>query len=90
MKTILTFVGGGDRDAVILQTALAAHGCLRTGLPARHVPVLLAARYAHTEFARGRARNALENWGPMPKPSRRSPRARPRLRERRDRDVRTR
>ncbi len=63
MKTILTLVGGGERDAVILQTAraaalpLAAHlDCLHA-----HVPAVLAARYARTEFASGQAlRNALE------------------------------
>jgi nucleotide-binding universal stress UspA family protein len=66
MKTILTFVGGGDRDVVILQTALAAATPLSAHLDClhAHVPVLLAARYAHTEFARGTAlRNALEELG---------------------------
>lgn len=66
MKTILTFVGGGDRDVVILQTALAAATPLSAHLDClhAHVPVLLAARYAHTEFASGAAlRNALEELG---------------------------
>ncbi len=63
MKTILTFVGGGDRDAVILQTALAAAIPLSAHLDClhAHVPAALAARYGHTEFASGAAlRNALE------------------------------
>ena len=63
MKTILTFVGGGDRDEVILQTALAAAIPLSAHLDCLHacVPAVLAARYAHTEFASGLAlRNALE------------------------------
>ena len=63
MKTILTFVGGGDRDAVILQTALAAASPLSAHLDClhAHVPAVLAARYGHTEFASGAAlRNALE------------------------------
>jgi len=36
MKTILTFVGGGDRDAVILQTALAAASPLSAHLDCLH------------------------------------------------------
>lgn len=66
MKTILTFVGGGDRDEVILQTALAAAIPLSAHLDCLHarVPAVLAARYAHTEFASGSAlRNALEQLG---------------------------
>lgn len=63
MTTILTFVGGGDRDAVILQTALAAALPLSAHLDClhAHVPAAEAARYAHAEFASGPAlRNALE------------------------------
>lgn len=63
MRTILTFVGGGDRDAVILRTALAAAVPLSARLDClhAHVPAVLAARYGHTEFASGAAlRNALE------------------------------
>lgn len=63
MKTILTFVGGGDRDQVILQTALAAAIPLSAHLDFLHlhVPATQAARYANTEFASGPAlRNALE------------------------------
>lgn len=66
MKTILTFVGGGDRDVVILQTALAAAIPLSAHLDClhAHVPAVLAARYAHIEFAAGTAlRNALEQLG---------------------------
>lgn len=62
MRRILTFVGGGDRDAVILQTALAAAIPLSAHLDClhAHVPAVLAARYGHTEFASGAAlRNAL-------------------------------
>lgn len=63
MKTILTFVGGGDRDQVIMQTALAAAIPLSGHLDFLHlhVPATQAARYAHTEFASGPAlRNAFE------------------------------
>jgi nucleotide-binding universal stress UspA family protein len=63
MKTILTFVGGGDRDQVILQTALAAAIPLSAHLDCLHlhVPATQAARYANTEFASGAAlRNALQ------------------------------
>jgi len=63
MKTILTFVGGGDRDAIILQTALAAAIPLSARLDClhAHVPAALAARYGHTEFASGAAlHNALD------------------------------
>jgi len=57
MKTILTFVGGGERDAVILQTALAAASPLAAHLDClhAHVPAMQAARYARTEFASGAA-----------------------------------
>jgi len=60
MKTILTFVGGGDRDPVILQTALAAALPLSAHLDCLHcrVPATQAARYARLEFATGAA---LEN-----------------------------
>lgn len=63
MKTILTLVGGGERDAAILQTARAAALPLSAHLDClhAHVPAAQAARYAHTEFASGQAlRNALE------------------------------
>ncbi len=55
MKTILAFVGGGERDAVILRTAAAAAlpfpahiDCLHA-----HVPFEQATRYAHLDFAAG-------------------------------------
>lgn len=63
MKTILTFVGGGQRDAVILQTALAAASPLSAHLYClhAHVPPTQAARYARTDFASGAAlRKALD------------------------------
>jgi nucleotide-binding universal stress UspA family protein len=63
MKTILTFVGGGDRDPVILQTALAAAIPLAAHLDCihLHVPATQAARYSNTEFASGAAlRNAFQ------------------------------
>ena len=63
MKTILTFVGGGDRDQVILQTALAAAIPLSAHLDCLHlhVPATQAARYSNAEFVSGAAlRNALE------------------------------
>jgi nucleotide-binding universal stress UspA family protein len=63
MKTILAFVGGGDRDQVILQTALAAARPLSAHLDLVHVhvPATEAARYNRTEFATGAAlRNALD------------------------------
>ncbi len=63
MKTILTFVGGSERDKVILQTALAAASPLSAHLDClhAHVPPVLAARYAHTEFATGEGlRHVLE------------------------------
>jgi nucleotide-binding universal stress UspA family protein len=63
MRTILAFVGGGDRDHVILQTALAAARPLSAHLDVLHVhvPATEAARYSHTEFASGAAlRNALD------------------------------
>jgi len=64
MKTILTFVGGGDRDPVILQTALAAALPLSAHLDCLHchVPAGQAARYARLEFASGAAlRNAIDS-----------------------------
>jgi nucleotide-binding universal stress UspA family protein len=63
MKVILAFVGGGDRDQIILQTALAAARPLSAHLDLLHVhvPAAEAARYSHTEFASGAAlRNALD------------------------------
>src|SRR5215467_8962113 len=57
MKTILTFVGGGERDEVILQTALAAAIPLSAHLDClhAHVPSVLAARHAHLDYAMGDA-----------------------------------
>jgi len=66
MKTILTFVGGGDRDPVILHTALAAAVPLAAHLDFihLHVPATQAARYSNTEFASGSAlRNAFQELG---------------------------
>jgi nucleotide-binding universal stress UspA family protein len=63
MKTILTFVGGGDRDQVILPTALAAAIPLAAHLDCLHVhvPATQAARHNRTEFASGAAlQNALQ------------------------------
>src|SRR5262245_36261542 len=62
MKTILTFVGGGERDEVILQTALAAAIPLSAHMDClhAHVPSALAARHAKLDFAHGDAlKNAL-------------------------------
>jgi nucleotide-binding universal stress UspA family protein len=57
MKTILTLVGGGERDEVILQTALAAAIPLSAHLDClhAHVPSALAARHANLDFAHGEA-----------------------------------
>jgi nucleotide-binding universal stress UspA family protein len=63
MKTILALVGGGDRDQVVLQTALAAALPLSAHLDFLHVhvPAGQAARYSRMEYARGAAlRNALD------------------------------
>jgi nucleotide-binding universal stress UspA family protein len=63
MKTILTFVGGGERDEVILQTALAAAIPLSAHLDClhAHVPSALAARHAKLDYAMGDAlKNALD------------------------------
>jgi nucleotide-binding universal stress UspA family protein len=53
MKTILTFVGGSERDEVILQTALAAAIPLtaRVDFLHAHVPSTEAAQHARLEFA---------------------------------------
>src|SRR4051794_3846070 len=62
MKTILTLIGGGDRDQVVFETAVAVARPLSAHLDFLHVHVGAgqAARYAHAEFARGAAlRNAL-------------------------------
>src|SRR5713226_228787 len=62
MKSILVLIGGGDRDEVILQTALAAALPFSAHLEFLHIHVSpgQAARYSHAEFARGPAlRNAL-------------------------------
>ena len=66
MKTILVLVGGGDRDQVILQTALATALPFSAHLDFLHIHVSAgqAARYSRTEFAMGPAlRNALEQLG---------------------------
>lgn len=63
MKSILALVGGGERDAVILQTALAAARPLAAHVDFLHVhvPAAQAARHDGTAFARGAGlRNALE------------------------------
>jgi nucleotide-binding universal stress UspA family protein len=62
MKIILTFIGGGERDEVILQTALAAAIPLSAHLDClhAHVPSGMAARHANLDFAHGEAlRSAL-------------------------------
>ena len=53
MKSILTFVGGSERDEVILQTALAAAIPLsaRVDFLHAHVPSTLAAQHAKLDFA---------------------------------------
>jgi nucleotide-binding universal stress UspA family protein len=55
MKTILAFVGGGERDAVILETAAAAALPLSAHIDCfhAHVPFEQAARYAHLDYAAG-------------------------------------
>jgi nucleotide-binding universal stress UspA family protein len=66
MKTILTFVGGGERDEVILQTALAAAIPLPAHLDCLHarVPSALAARHANLDFAMGDVlRSTLDRLG---------------------------
>src|SRR3954447_7380955 len=66
MKTILVLIGGGERDQIILQTALAAARPLSAHLDCLHIHVSpgQAARYSRTEFAMGPAlRNALEQLG---------------------------
>ena len=63
MKTILGLIGGGDRDEVILRTALAAAVPLSAHLDFLHVHVtaVKAARYSRVEFARGAGlRNAMD------------------------------
>lgn len=64
MKTILTLIGGGERDEVVFETALAVARPLSAHLDFLHIHVGAgqAARYAHAEFARGPAlRNALDD-----------------------------
>ncbi len=53
IKTILTFVGGSERDEVILQTALAVAMPLsaRLDILHAHVPSVLAAQHAKLDFA---------------------------------------
>lgn len=55
MKTILTFVGGGERDIVILKTALSAAVPLSAHLDFlhAHVPSTLALRHANLDYAMG-------------------------------------
>lgn len=55
MKTILAFVGGGERDAVILETAAAASLPFAAHIDCfhAHVPVEQASRHAHLDFAGG-------------------------------------
>ncbi len=55
MKTILTFVGGGERDIVILKTALSAAIPLSAHLDFlhAHVPSALALRHANLDYAMG-------------------------------------
>lgn len=55
MKTILTFVGGGERDIVILKTALSAAIPLSAHLDFlhAHVPSTLALRHANLDYAMG-------------------------------------
>jgi nucleotide-binding universal stress UspA family protein len=55
MKTILAFVGGGERDAVILETAAAAALPCAAHIDCFHarVPVEQASRHAHLDFAAG-------------------------------------
>lgn len=62
MKSILVLIGGGDRDAIIFQTALAAAHPVFGHLDFLHVHVGAgeAARYSHAQFASGSAlRDAL-------------------------------
>ena len=63
MKTILGLIGGGERDEVILRTALAAAVPLSAHLDFLHVHVtaVKAARYNRVDFAMGSAlRNAMD------------------------------
>jgi len=63
MKTILGLIGGGERDEVILRTALAAAVPLSAHLDFLHVHVtaVKAARYSRVDFAMGSAlRNAMD------------------------------
>src|SRR5947209_5831578 len=55
MKTILTFVGGGERDIVILRTALSVAIPLSAHLDFlhAHVPPTLALRHAKLDYAMG-------------------------------------
>ena len=57
MKTILVLIGGGDRDEVILRTALAVAVPLSAHLDCLHVHVTAAkaARYSRADFAMGTA-----------------------------------
>ena len=57
MKTILGLIGGGDRDEIILRTALAAAVPLLAHLDFLHIHVSagIAAQYGHVDFAMGAA-----------------------------------
>jgi nucleotide-binding universal stress UspA family protein len=57
MKTILTFIGGGERDEIILKTALAAAVPLSAQLDClhAHVPSIEAAQHANLDYAMGDA-----------------------------------
>jgi nucleotide-binding universal stress UspA family protein len=63
MKTILGLIGGGDRDEIILRTALAAAVPLLAHLDFLHIHVsaAIAAQYGRVDFALGAALcNALD------------------------------
>jgi len=63
MKTILVLFGGGDRDQMIFETAVAAARPLSAHLDFLHIQVGAgeAARHTSTEFARGAGlRDALD------------------------------
>ena len=55
MKSILTLVGGGERDIVILKTALSAATplCAHLDFLHAHVPSTLALRHANLDYAMG-------------------------------------
>jgi nucleotide-binding universal stress UspA family protein len=66
MKTILTFVGGSERDEVIMRTALAVAIPLSARLEFlhAHVPSSLAARHANLDYApSGAIKGVLDRLG---------------------------